>query len=263
MSKLAQQTHQIIHEMAGELPALVGADAWPILDAELIKLDAAWAAANDTQRVVVAARYRSALAPYAPARERLAAALRSDAVYEYVLAGAAVLVEQLGDADGAAELRRIADQRYITGLKVGQEAQSFKLGNAQFTFPSALLAAGTTLSTVAAATDPAARPIAIAGAVVLLIATLAQSLVRKIDADDASVFLGLARAVDDTREAALADIVTATNAARNDGPLRLGVLTEEEVHQSLSVLWKTYKSVEPVDSDGKRWRVQEEHGHLQ
>ena len=259
MSQLAEQTHLIVQEMVPDLPNLVGVEAWPTLAAELARLDAEWAAADDARRVGVAARYRTALAPYPAARERLTAALRSVTLHNDVLDATAALLEELGDGDGAAALRR----RYITGLKVGQEAQSFKLGNAQFTFPSALLAAGTTLSTVAAATDPAARPIAMAGAVVLLIATLAQSLVRKIDADDASVFLGLARAADDTREAALANIVAATNAARNDDPLRLGVLTEEQVHRSLSVLWKMYKSVEPVDSEGKRWRVVEEHGHTE
>lgn len=263
MSQLAEQTHLIVQEMALNLPVLVGTEAWPGLAAELARLDAEWAAADDARRVGVAARYRTALAPYPAARERLAAALRTVTLHNDVLAATAALVEELGDADGATALREAAARRYITGLQVGQEAQSFKLGNAQFTFPSALLAAGTTLSTVAAATDSAAQPIAMAGAVVLLIATLAQSLVRKIDADDASVFLGLARAADDTREAALANIVAATNAARNDDPLRLGVLTEEQVHRSLSVLWKMYKSVEPVDSEGKRWRVVEEHGHTE
>lgn len=50
-----------------------------------------------------------------------------------------------------------------------------------------------------------------------------------------------------------------TNAARNAGRLRLGVLTEEEVEQALSRL-SVMKSVAPAEGEGNRWRVKEEHG---
>ncbi len=259
MSQIAERTHQIIHDMLADLPALVGPDQWPTLAAELARLDVEWAAANATRRMGLGAQYRTLLAPHPAARVRLATALRDATLHDDGLLATATLVEQLGDVAGAAALREAAGRRYITGLKVGQAAHSLKLGNVAFNVPNVAMAAGSILTTIAALVAPDAQAIAGAGAVLLLIAGLSQSFVREINADDASVFLGLARATGSDRTAALADIVAATNAARNDGPLRLGVLTEHKVHEALSRL-SVMKSVAPVGDKGDRWRAIEEHG---
>lgn len=259
MSQIAERTHQIIHDMLADLPGLVGPDQWPTLAAELARLDTEWAATDATRRMGLGAQYRTLLAPYPAARVRLATALRDATLHDDGLLATAMLVEQLGDTAGAAVLREAAGQRYITGLKVGQAAHSLKLGNVAFNVPNVATAAGSILTTIAAFVAPDAQAIAGAGAVLLLIAGLSQSFVREIDADDASVFLGLARAAGPDRTATLANIIAATNAARNDGRLRLGMLSEDKVHEALSRL-SVMKSVAPVGDKGDRWRAIEEHG---
>ena len=260
MSVLAERTYRIVQDMAADLPTLVGPDAWPRVGQELAALDAGWAAADDTRRVGLAARYRTLLAPYPAARARLSSALDMAEQDDDVLLRVAGLLEQMGEADSSAFLREATNQRYITGLKVGRAAQSFKLlGNVEFTFWNVAASIGAILNTVAQAVAPDAQPIAVAGAVLLLIAALAKPFIRTIEADDASVFLGLVLAAGERREAALADIVTATNTARTAGGLRLRALTEAEVAHSLSLL----AQLGSVAVNGDRWRVIEEHGKVE
>jgi predicted secreted protein len=135
------------------------------------------------------------------------------------------------------------------------------MGNLAFNVPNVATAAGSILTTIAALVAPDAQAIAGAGAILLLIAGLSTPFVREIDADDASVFLGLARVAGSDRTAVLAEIVAATNVARNEGHLRLGVLTEEQVLHSLSVL-SQMGSVTPAGDQGEHWQVIEEHGAL-
>lgn len=267
MSETAERTYATVQSMVTELPRLVGSD-WPRVAQRLAELNAGWAAADETRRIGLAAAYRTTLAPYPGARERLAETLGALSLYQSVLTDVAALAEQLDDAAGAASLREatkatspddVAERRYIGSLKAGRTAQSFKLGNVEFTFWNVAAAIGSLLTTIATVTAAGATPIAIAGAVALLIATLAKPFVRKIDADMASVFLGLARAAGPDREAALADIVVATNTARREGGLHLRSLTEKQVLDSLSLL-SAIESVASADSEGKRWRVIEEHG---
>ena len=260
MSLLAERTYQIVQEMAADLPTLVGPEAWPRVEQELAALNAGWAAADDTRRVGLAARYRTLLAPYPAARTRLAAALDTAEQNDDVLLGVAGLLEQMGKADSAAALRETTNQRYITGLKVGRAAQSVKLmDNIEFTFWNVAASIGAVLNTVAQVTAPDVQPTAVAGAVLLLIAALAKPFIRTIEANDASVFLGLVLAAGEGREAALADIMAATNSARTAGGLRLRVLTEAEVAHSLSLL----AQLGSVAINGDRWRVIEEHGKVE
>lgn len=260
MTTAAEHTYDVATALRAQLAERVGAEAWPTVAAELARLDTAWAAAiDDRMRQRLAADYRDALAPWPAAYALLHQHEREATLYEAVLTSAAALAEQLGDGQGAARLREVAGRRYITGLKAGQKAHSLKLGNIAFDLPNVAAAAGSVLTTIAALVASDAQPIALAGAVLLLIAGLAKPFVREIDADDASVFLGLARAAGPGREAALADIVAAANAARHEGRLRLGVLTEAEALRSLSVL-SQMGSVAPVEGEGERWRVMEEHG---
>lgn len=260
MTTDAERTYETVTTLRARLVELVDKDEQPGVVADLARLDAAWAAATDErQRELLAGDYYDALAPWPKAYGLLQQYEREATLYEAVLTSTAALVEQAGDAAGAAALRQAAGQRYITGLKVGQAAHSLKLGNVAFNVPNVATAAGSILTTIAALVAPDAQAIAGAGAVLLLIAGLSQSFVREINADDASVFLGLAHATGPDRTAALADIVAATNGARNDGRLRLGVLTEDKVHEALSRLW-VMKSVEPAEGEGNRWRVKEEYG---
>ena len=158
MSHLAEQTYHIVQAMLPDLPALA---------AELARLDAEWAAADDARRAGVAAAYRTALARHAPARQRLAAALRDGSLYEEVLAGVAALAQGLGDADGAAELRRLGGggaARLWFLKEVGEPAKSVKLDNLEFDFGALSLAAAGILGAVATVVDPAAAGLSIGAA---------------------------------------------------------------------------------------------------
>ncbi|MBX7252960.1 MAG: hypothetical protein K1X50_13340 [Candidatus Promineofilum sp.] len=267
MSETSERTYAAVQSMAAELPGLVGKD-WPQVARQLAELDVDWVAADETRRIGLAAAYRTTLAPYPEARKHLAATMGALSLYGGVLLDVAALVEQLGDDDGAVLLREsaratsphnTAERRYMGNLKTGRTAQSFKWHNVEFTFWSIAAAIGSLLTTIATVTATGATPIAIAGAVALLIAALAKPFVIKIDADIASVFLGLARAAGLDHEAALVDIVAATNTARREGGLHFRLLTEEQVLDSLSSL-SAIGSVASVDSEGKRWRIIEEHG---
>ena len=259
MSHLAEQTYHIVQAMLPDLPALVGGEAWPALAAELARLDAEWAAADDARRIGVAAAYRTALARHAPARQRLAAALRDGSLYEEVLAGVAALAQGLGDADGAAELRRLGGggaARLLFLKEVGEPAKSVKLDNLEFDFGALSLAAAGILGAVATVVDPAAAGLSIGAAVLLILHELYKMMEREVSVDDASVFWGLVRAGGAAKQADTAAILAAANAARAGAYLE--PLTETALRRSLRAL-KHLKAIAKVEGKADHWRIVENH----
>jgi len=260
MSLLAERTVEIVHEMAGELPALVGPAGWPGVARQLAALDSAWAAAGAPQRMGLAAQYRTLLAPFPAARARLSAGLRGTEVYDDVLAGVAALLAGLGDAAGAAhvaEMRQAGERRIIFLKEVGEPAKSVKLGNLEFDFGALSLAAAGVLSAVAALADPTTTGIALGAAVLLILHELYGTLEREVSADDASVYWGLVLAGGEGKQADLPAILAATNAAR--AAAYLEPLSELELRRALLAL-ERLKSIAPVAGVVDGWRIVEDHG---
>ncbi len=260
MSQLAEETYRIVHEMTSDLPALVGPEAWTALAIELAQLDAEWAAADGAWRVGVAAGYRTALAPYKLARERLAGELGAVSVYEDVLTRTAALLEQLGDIDGAAQLRRLShagETRYMYLKRVGEPAKSVKWRNLEFNFGVLALVAAGVLEAVETLDDTTSTELAGVTAILLLLAALYKTMERGVSVDDASVFHGLIKAGGAARQADLSAIMAATNNARDTAHLE--PLTEKELARALRSL-ERLKAIVPVDAN--RWRIIEEHGQV-
>jgi hypothetical protein len=256
-------TRRAVAALEPELPTLVGPGEWPALAAELAALGDAWAAAeDDVARMHIAARYRATLAPHDAARERLYRAERAASLSHAALLGAAALTAELGDADGAARLRtevEAAEPRLIFESGVGRPAYSLKLANLEVRFWELALAAGGILSAVERLTDPTARPIALAGAALLIIGALGKTMAREIAVDDASVFLGLAAAAGANRVASLAAVRASANERRR--VVYLPELSEQEVKRSLIVLHQL-RAVAPVEGRVDVWRVVEDHGRV-
>lgn len=260
MSETAERTYWAVQALAAELPALVGADDWPALAAHLAALDAEWAAADATHRVGVAAAYRTALARYPAARAQLAAAQRKLTFVDAALAAAAALALQLGDTAGAARLRQaslVAESRLIALRPVGEPARSVKWANLQFDFGKLTLAAAAILAAVATATDPTTSGLSLAAAVLLILGELYKALEREISVDDASVFWGLVQAGGEAKQADVAAVLAAANAARAAAPLE--PLTEPALRVSLGSLGRL-QAIACVDEARGIWRVVEDHG---
>lgn len=261
MSETATRTYGAVQAMAAELPQLVGEADWPAVARQLAQLDAAWATADAARQIGLAARYRSLLAPYPAARERLRRALDDAALYGDALLGVAAVAEALGDGAGAAALRTAAGEasqsRLIFEQGIGREAYSLKLANLDFKFWNLAAAAGGVVSAVGTLNEPV-RPFGLAAAVLLLIAGAGRLLVREIGVDDTSVFLGLLAAAGETKRAGLPAIMAATNDAR--AGVYLPALTEEQVKRALLVLHQL-RSISPGDC-ADEWRVVEEHGRV-
>jgi hypothetical protein len=262
MSTDAEITHRVAVEMRSQLAQLVGPDDWPTVADELARLDAAWDTAGDNARLRLAADYRDALAPWPEAYEQLQAVALSTSLVPAALLTAAIVAAALGDVSGAHDLRERAkagEQRLIVESGPGRPAYSIKLSNLEFYFWELSSAAGDALSAVDTLTDPAARPFALAGAVLTLIGRLSRVIVQPIAVDDASVFLGLVEAAGEGRQAYLAQIIAATNERRTK--VYLEPLTEAQVKRSLAVL-NGLRSIAPVGDVPDFWRVVEEHGRV-
>lgn len=261
MSEIAERTYQVIQALAGDWPEWVGAAAWPKVARELARLDAEWAAADETRRVGVAAQYRTTLAPYPAARARLAAALGGAALYESVLARVAALLAEAGHSGAAAELRQLSHAgaaRYMKLKPVGEPTTSVKWSNLKFDFGSLSLAAAGILGAIATLSDPTTSGLAAGAAVLLILHELHKTLEREVSAVDASVFYGLVRAAGADKQTNLAAIMAKTNAARTANHLE--PLTETELRRALLAL-ERLRAVAIVAPD--IWRVVEEHGEVE
>jgi hypothetical protein len=256
-------THHAVMALWPQLEEIVGAAAWPTVASQLEQLTAKWTnAQTKADRMLLAAKYRDVLAPYPRAYYRLLAARGDEWLAPLLLADAAEVAERLGDVDGAEKLRRkLADpdwQRLIFEKGIGQAATSVKLSNIDFNFWNLAAALGGVLSAIETLTDDGVRPIGIAGAVLTLISSFGHMLARKIEVDDASVFLGLVDVAGESREASLAAIIEQTNVRRTN--VNLAAMTEEAVNRSLTVLHQL-RSVEPTGQPDV-WRVVEYYGRV-
>jgi len=262
MSQSMQQTRDIMHKLAADLPVLVGPAVWPGLEAELAELDAAWNRADDAGRAVLNARYVTALANAHPAmRPRLAAALGAISVYESMLTKTAALLEKMGDPHAAEQLRQLShagDARYMKLKPVGEPTTSVKLRNIEFDFGSLSLAAAGILSAIATLSDPTTSGLAAGAAVLLILNELYKMMTREVSIDDASVYWGLIEAGDESKTAHLEPILIKTNAARTANHLE--PLTETELRRALLAL-ERLRAVAAVAPG--IWRVVEEHGQAE
>ena len=254
MSDNALNTWLAVQELRPRLPEIIGPEQWPDVAATLDRLDVAWvAAADEGERRRIARRYRDALAAWPPAYERVRAALDGMSAYTDALRRLALRAEDGGEPEVAAALRAEAEQRrLIIERGVGATACSIKLRNIDFRFWKLSALAAAVLATVAAVAEPAGSTRTIAAAVLSAIAGL-EALVEEISVDDAGVFLGLVEAGGESRQAALADIMAATNAARATRPGYLKVMDEEAVKQSLGNLYRL-RSIAPVNGAVDVWR---------
>ena len=261
MNSDAEITHRAAMELRPRLAELVGPEQWPAVSARLARLDEEWlAATTDGQRARLAAQYRDALAPWPAAYERLREAARSGSLERDALRGVAVLLESLGDGGGAAGLRAAAndagDARQI--FLHDDKGYSFRLAHLDFRFWNLAEAIAGVLLAVNTLADPTARPLALAAGVLLIIAGVGKALVREIGVDDTSVFLGLATAAGESRQAAFPAIMAATNAERER--VHLPALSEQQVQRALYVLAEHLGSIEKSGAD--EWRVVEDFGRL-
>ncbi len=257
-------TYRAVQTLRPELPNLLEND-WPTIAHQLATLDAQWdIAAGDTERMLLAARYRTLFWSYDVVRRRLYELEGSAPLAYWLLSGAADMAAAVRAESSAKALRQAGDfyadnQRLIIESGPGRPAYSIKLSNLEFYFWELSAAAGDALSAVDTLTDPVARPFAQAGAILSLIGRLSRTIVRPIAVDDTSVFLGLVEAAGEARQAHLAQITSATNAQRV--LVYLSLLSEEQVKRSLAVL-NGLRSIAPVAGATDVWRVVEEHGRV-
>lgn len=257
-------THRAVMALWPQLPEMVGAANWSKVAAALEQISSAWPSADTPMKQMqLEAKYRDVLAPYPTAYNRLQAAAQGASLAQLLLLEAANIAERLDDSALAerlhAELINLDEQRLIIEGGVGLPAHSFKLGNLDFKFWNLAAAAAGVLLAMDTLSDTAARPFALAAAVLLIISKFGQTFAREIGVDDTSVFLGMVSAAGESRMAALPDIITTTNAARSD--VCLEPLTDLEVRRSLTVLHQL-RSIEKVDGTPDVWRVIEEHGRV-
>lgn len=266
----AVMTYRVATEQRAKLAALVGPEDWPAVSAEWEALDAAWAAATGAgHRRVLAADYLDAVALHREAYALLRAEVAMLDAYVAAAWQLATLAAQLGDEQGAAKLwgdalgsdrsRQLLD-RYILEQGVGKSAYSVKLANVEIRFWRLTSTAASLLAAVTAYLDPDKSALVIATAILAAVGGL-EAFVKEIPVDDAAVFLGLVAAGGEARQAALADIVAATNAARTARPDYLRAMDEAAVKDSLGNLYRL-GSVAPVEGEMDVWRVVEEHGRV-
>lgn len=266
----AVMTYRVATEQRDTLAALIGAADRPAVLAEWRALDAAWpTATSEGERRVLAAGYLDAVAPYRAAYDALR--LQIALLDSYVAAAwqLATFAAQLGDEAGAAALwadalgserSRTLLARLVIEQGTGQYAYSIKLSNVGLKLVGLSAAAASLLASVEAYLDPDKSGLAIATAVLTAVAGLSVFMER-IPIDDASVFLGLVEAGGEARQAHLAEIIDATNAARAKAPGYLQPLNEEQVKQAINNLLALHSIVE-VKGRPDVWQVIEDHGRI-
>lgn len=260
MSDNAINTYRAVEELRPRLPEFVGSEDWPALAAELDRLDEAWAAAGDeAARKRIAMEYRDALAPWPRVYERMRACLDGMSAYTTALRRLAVRAEDAGEIEAAEALRTEAERhRLFIEQGVGEKAYSLRFRKQNFLFWKLPALGAAVLSAVVAVTDPAGGALTMAVAILSAVASL-EAMVEEVPVDDASVFLGLVEAAGESRQAALPDIMAATNAARAARPGYLLPMDEAAVKTSLQNLFQL-RSIKHVSGD--TWRVNEEYGRV-
>lgn len=256
-------TYTAVQELKLELPLILAEADWNRLEPELTKLDMKWVGSEEgVPRLRLAAEYRSLLAEYPIARDRLRQLMRDTDRYRDSLLYLADLAEREGASAGSASLRAIAEYdrstRYIFEQGVGRKAYSLKLSNFDFRFWNLAPVAGSLIATIDAYLDPSSSTLAFAAAL-LLAAGGARLLVEELSVDTTSVFLGLIQAANPNREGDLKAIIIATNAER--GRIYMEPLSDNQVQRELLELHQL-GSVEPVDHKQDAWRIVEEYGRI-
>jgi hypothetical protein len=202
-------------------------------------------------------------APYAPARERLSAAITGETEEGCILLSLADLADQLGlDARVRAQFKEAAQpersQRYIWQSRP-TNATSLKLENVILRFePSAFSEFLIGLLTTATK-DVLGEPNVIfkAMGVLLLIASLYKAASIKLDEREATVFCGLARAsMKDGSGVKEKQILEQTNAIRREVSLK--ALDKQELGNALHKLAEI-KTIERVAGQRGHWRIVEKH----
>lgn len=255
-----------LNNIEDELPSLVGPDAWvKISDIFNKKLDQLRGSNEELEQQQLSAHLIGLLAPYDDARERLKAAIFTEAkqedLYSSIMVDLASLAEQMGlqgvraklDAEA---LKSSSEQIRVVFIKEGfDKVKSIKLKNITFDFGQMSELAGGILAASSKILGDT-HPILMAAGVLLIVRSLYKAVVVQIGGREASVFWGFIQACDKEKTASEAAIIKYTNKERE----RTGLehLTSNQVKNALHKL-ASLRSVTVVGEKPATWRIIERY----
>jgi hypothetical protein len=255
-----------LNNIEGELPSLVGPDAWAkISDAFSKKLDQLRCSNEELEQQQLSAHLIGLLVPYHDARERLKMAILAEAkqedLYSSIMADLASLAGQMGLQGVRAKLdaevlQSSSEQIRVVFMKKDfDNVKSIKLKNLNFDFGEMSALAGGILTTSSKILGDT-HPILVAAGVLLIVRSLYKAVTVKIEEREASVFWGFIQACDKEKTASEAAIIKYTNKERERAGLEQ--LTTNQVKNALHKL-ASLRSITAVGDKPATWRIIEKY----
>ncbi|WP_018605565.1 hypothetical protein [Uliginosibacterium gangwonense] len=252
----------ILVAVESEWPSLVGED-WGNLEVRYRCLRSQLQGATSVSPDRVVADLVALFAPYAPARERLRAALATQGDAGVMLATLLDLAKQLNLDNSESvsllleEAQRDPQETRLIKQKHPTEAFSYKLGNINWEFDGISTLSACVLTTVGKEVIHQPSGILIAAGILAVLGSLYKAVKVKIPEREATVFWGLVRSPkQDDGAITEAMLLEHVNAARQS--VGRDALKPIELTSSLHDL-KRMRSVEQMVDHPDTWRIVEKH----
>jgi hypothetical protein len=250
-----------IKQLWGELPTLLTNDEYRKIESEYSSTrDELDGASDENRQAEITLKLLNAIWKFPVANNRLQEIRNDTNIYKSVLIRLAEILAFLGLREGIKEKIEsiVYDNSTRTVLiKPGGigETKSIKINNIEFDFGEiGKLAAGIVLAAQEAVEKQ--NPIILATSVIIIASSIYSASTKEISEQEATVFWGFIKAVDEDKQASLETIHKLTNLEREK--LGLDELTKDEVKNSLLKL-KNIKSVKTIDPKDSLWQITEKY----